>query len=66
MMPQVTCVCMVCRSRFFASIVRCCPECGECRCPVCGVHGELPMIGTFLIPQEIAASVRASVWGRGN
>ena len=66
MITNVPCVCTVCRSTFSAFVVKPCPECGECLCPVCGRHGELPMIGTFVIPPELAASVRASVWGRAN
>jgi predicted RNA-binding Zn-ribbon protein involved in translation (DUF1610 family) len=62
------CVCITCRSRFRANEVVNCPDCGDLRCPRCGMHGGMYTIEArpYNVPPYLAASVRASVWGRAN
>ena len=59
-------LCVVCRARFAADRVGLCPNCGAVICPLCGAHERIILLGTFVVPQTEAASVRASVWGRAN
>lgn len=60
--------CIACRSKFDATQAIHCTDCGLPHCPVCfstylaAIYGSTPID----VPMVYAASVRASVWGRGN
>lgn len=69
------CVCRVCAMRFdclpnrrpdvFWALV--CEDCGNIICPNCRSHDVYDIVDvTVAVPQRHAASVRASVWGRGH
>ena len=69
--------CLVCGSKFAFGlgaifqptlmIGTICPECGFLLCPTCRSHNVADItVCEVRIPPEHAASVRASVWGRGS
>lgn len=60
------CICRVCRTRLLAMLLTGCPECGLYICPTCSTHGSVLPFGTFVVPPEAVATVRASVWGKAN
>ena len=63
------CVCLICRAHFVLSRMTAvvCEDCEELICPFCHCHSINAADGaTVNVPPAVAASVRASVWGRGN
>lgn len=69
------CVCRVCALRFDRAPgaradqlwALACEDCGGIVCPNCRSHDVYDIVGTMIhVPQAQAASVRASVWGRGS
>jgi hypothetical protein len=69
------CICRICGERFdrlpllrpgelWAPV---CEDCGGFLCPTCRSHDIYDIIrGIAFVPPHLAASVRASVWGRGH
>jgi len=69
------CVCRVCALRFDRQPgarehelhALTCEDCQSCLCPNCNSHDVYDLIDVIVhVPPSQAASVRASVWGRGN
>lgn len=76
------CVCIDCRTHFVRGsallldipieaigdlVAPVCFECGSFVCPLCDSHNIADIADEIIaVPQQYAASIRASVWGRGH
>lgn len=69
------CFCQICGERFDRPpLLRSghlwsipCPHCGGFLCPRCRSHEVYDLVqGIVIVPPHMAASVRASVWGKPN